>query len=299
MTASIVDLSFPHRWQAEILPARPLILPPRHFVYPRQAEEVERGALEVLIRPCPSEMYAEEGSVLKGHGFSRAGCQPISGAALAAEGAQVAENTFPQGLKPGNSFCDVCGTAEAVPFQGSLPGASGPGCTRTGLRSWGREPASSLSRGLDSETWEGKSARPTSETQPFLITCALGFRDPAVPTGIWSAPRPEEICAVSGGYAYLIDTSAPERFTMIAFRPVLEVRPAVAQGLLLFVGHHGILAWGANGQAWQSEKLSSEGVTITNIDGCVLHGLGWDLMTDKETPFALDLRTGLRVKAES
>ncbi len=46
-----VDLSFPHRWQAEILAARPLILPPRHFVYPRAAEEVERGALEVMIRP--------------------------------------------------------------------------------------------------------------------------------------------------------------------------------------------------------------------------------------------------------
>jgi len=24
----------------------------------------------------------------------------------------------------------------------------------------------------------------------------------------------------------------------------------------------------------------------------VLHGLGWDLMTDKEIPFALDLKTG-------
>jgi hypothetical protein len=43
------DLRFPHRWQAEVLAARPLILPPRHFVYPREAEEVERGALEVMV----------------------------------------------------------------------------------------------------------------------------------------------------------------------------------------------------------------------------------------------------------
>ena len=35
----IIDLSFPHHWQAEILAARPLILSPRHFVYPRAAEE--------------------------------------------------------------------------------------------------------------------------------------------------------------------------------------------------------------------------------------------------------------------
>jgi hypothetical protein len=63
------------------------------------------------------------------------------------------------------------------------------------------------------------------------------------------------ICAVSGGYAYVIDTNAPERFTMIAYRPVLELRPLPAQGLLLFAGHHSILAWGAYGQAWQSGRL--------------------------------------------
>ena len=187
MTAPIVDLSFPHHWQAEILPARPLILPSRQFVYPREAEEIERGALEVLVRP----------------------------------------------------------------------GAS--------------------------------------DAQPFLATCALGFHDPAVPTGLWSTPNPDEICAVSGGYAYLIDATAPERFTMLPYRPVLEVRPLLAQGLLLFVGHHAILAWGPNGQAWQSGRLSSEGLTITSIEGGILHGLGWDLITDKESPFTLDLKTGLRV----
>ena len=183
----IVDLSFPHRWRAEVLAARPLILPPRHFVYPQVAEEVERGALEVLIRP------------------------------------------------------------------------------------------------------DG------SDSQPFLATCALGFRDPVLPTGLWSTPKPEEICAVAGGYAYLIDTAAPERFTMIPYRPVLEIRALVQDGLLLFVGHHSILAWGRDGKAWESEKLSDEGVTISEIDSGVLRGTGWEMMTDRERPFALDLRSGKRL----
>jgi hypothetical protein len=190
--------AFPHHWEAEILPARPLILPTRHFVYPQQAEEVERGALEVLVHPA------------------------------------------------------------TVPVE------------------------------------ESSSKRPPS-TKEFLATCALGFRDPAVPTGLWSTPNPNEICAVAGGYAYIISTIAPDRFTMIPYRPVLEVRPLPEQNLLLFVGHHSILAWGTNGQAWQSDKLSSEGLTLEAIDGPILHGLGWDLMTDRETPFALDLKTGLRI----
>ena len=190
----IVDFSFPHRWHAEVLAARPLILPSRHFVYPQAAEEVERGALEVLIWP--------------------GGISPDSG--------------------PKRS-----------------PGA-----------------------------------------QPFLATCALGFRDPAAPTGLWSTPRPEEICAVAGGYAYLINTAAPERFTMIPYRPVLEIRPLVQEGLLLFVGHQSILAWKLDGKAWESEKLSDEGVTIAGIDGGVLRGTGWDMKTDRDRPFAIDLRSG-------
>jgi hypothetical protein len=170
-------------------------LPPRHFTYPSDAEEVERGALEIMVRP-------------------------------------------------------------------------------TG----GPADESNLKR--------------SPSVQEFLATCALGFRDPAVPTGVWSAPNPHELCAVSGGYAYLIDTTAPERFTMIPYRPVLEVRPLPVQGLLLFVGHHRILAWGAEGQAWESPKLSDEGLTITVVEGDLLHGLGWNMLTDKETSFALDLRNG-------
>ena len=186
MKAPILDLTFPHAWHTEILPARPFILPPRHFVYPAQAEEVERGALEVLVHP-----------------------------------------------------------------------------------------------------------RDTAE--PFLATCALGFRDPAVPTGLWSCPNPAEICAASGGYAYIIDTTSPHRFVMLPYRPVLQILPVLTESLLLFVGHHAILAWGASGEAWQSGKLSDEGLTITSIEAGQLHGLGWNMLTDKESPFILDLRTGIKI----
>lgn len=203
-SAQVFDLSFAHRWQARILPSRPAILPARHFVYPSDVEEVERGALEVLIKP------------------------------------------------------------------GAL--------------------------GLASVTGEYMRINsPLENAQPFLATCALGFRDPAVPTGLWSAPNPDELCAVSGGYAYLIDTATPARFTMIPYRPVLEVRPALADGLLLFVGHRSILAWGAAGQAWESEKLSDEGITIRAIEDFQLRGSGWRMLADKEAPFTLDLRTGIRV----
>lgn len=126
----------------------------------------------------------------------------------------------------------------------------------------------------------------------FLATYALGFTDPTMPTGVFACPNPQEMCAVAGGYAYVIDTTQPERCAHIALKPVIEVRMLVASGLLLFVGFHTIVAWGRNGLAWESGRLSWEGVRITSIDSNVLHGMGWNLPTDREVAFSVDLLTG-------
>ena len=126
----------------------------------------------------------------------------------------------------------------------------------------------------------------------FLATCALGFTNPTMPTGIFSCPNPNELCAVAGGYAYIIDTLQPEHSTHITLKPVTEIHPLPANNLILFIGFHSIVAWGPQGQAWQSARLSWEGVRITEVKENILHGTGWNLLTDKEVPFTLDLLTG-------
>jgi hypothetical protein len=127
----------------------------------------------------------------------------------------------------------------------------------------------------------------------FLATCALGFTDPTMPTGVFACPNPQQMCTVAGGYAYVVDTAQPELCTHLALKPVVEVCPLVAHGLLLFVGFHSIVGWGREGLAWESARLSWEGVRITDIEGDVLQGVGWNLLTDREVGFSLDLLTGL------
>jgi hypothetical protein len=126
----------------------------------------------------------------------------------------------------------------------------------------------------------------------YLLTCALGFIDPAMPSGVWSAPDPNEICVVAGGYAYLAPVTEPERCTHLELRPVVAVYPAVEAGLLLFVGFQTIAAWSRGGMAWETGRLSWEGVRVTEVSGNMLRGLGWDLMSDQEMEFVVDLRTG-------
>jgi hypothetical protein len=126
----------------------------------------------------------------------------------------------------------------------------------------------------------------------FLATCALGFTDPTMPTSVFACPNPREMCAVAGGYAYVVDTAQPEHCTHISLKPVVEVRTLVPQGLLLFIGFHSLVAWGASAKAWETARLSWEGVRITSIDGNTLHGTGWNMLTDREVAFEVDLLTG-------
>lgn len=181
-----IDSSFPRDWQATPLDGVPLIAPARHFVYPREVEEVERGALQLIVRP-------QEGG-------------------------------------------------------------------------------------------------------EFLATFALGFTDPSLPTGVWSCPNTKWLCAVAGGYAYLVDTTDPQTWQMVEYRPVLQVIPHLSQHLLLFTGHQSIVAYGPSGKAWETLRLSWEGVQILEVSEDSLTGTGWDLMTDQEYEVRVDLHTGEHVR---
>ena len=126
----------------------------------------------------------------------------------------------------------------------------------------------------------------------FLATCALGFRDPALPSGVWSCPAPGDLLAVAGGYAYRLNTQQPERTELLEQRPVTAVLAAQQEGLLLLAGFHDVLALGRDGVRWRSPRLSWEGITLSGVVDGHLHGRGWDMFADAEVPFAVDLRTG-------
>jgi hypothetical protein len=126
----------------------------------------------------------------------------------------------------------------------------------------------------------------------YLLTCALGFTHPSMPTGVFGCPDPDWVCVVAGGYAYLAPVATPERCTLLGLKPVVAVYSAVEAGLLLFVGFQTIVAWSERGKAWETARLSWEGVRVTEVGAKTVWGLGWNLKTDREVEFVVDLETG-------
>ncbi|HEY6351740.1 MAG TPA: hypothetical protein VI636_20250 [Candidatus Angelobacter sp.] len=121
---------------------------------------------------------------------------------------------------------------------------------------------------------------------------AQGFDSREVARGVFSCPDPDWLCAAASGYAYLVDTSDPQRWIQVVQRPVVEIRAVFELKLLLFAGFTSITTLGESQRLWTTERLSWEGISISDIRGSCLHGMGWDAIADKEVPFELDLLTG-------
>jgi hypothetical protein len=130
------------------------------------------------------------------------------------------------------------------------------------------------------------------EGGPWTGFFAVGFDSGQVVNAVCSCPDPDSVCAVAGGYAYVVKAHDPERWFRVEQRPVVDLRALPQQGLLLFTGFISISAVDRQGLKWTTERLSWEGVTVTQISGEKLRGLGWDAMADKELPFEVDLLNG-------
>ncbi len=120
----------------------------------------------------------------------------------------------------------------------------------------------------------------------FLAQCALGFATAGVAHGLWIAG--DRLLAVAGGYAYAIDPRMPRQTELLPLRPVADVLSM--ETVTVLAGYHAVLVLEPE-RHWLSPRLSWEGVTLTGCDGETLHGLGWDMTTDEEVSFVLNLRT--------
>src|SRR2546421_315467 len=100
--------------------------------------------------------------------------------------------------------------------------------------------------------------------------CGRGVGAAFLPPARWVSairrcPAPDDMLAVAGGYAYLVNTTTPERCVHLPLRPVTQIVSAVDEGLILLAGFHTVAAVGAAGLLWETGKLSWEGVKLGEV----------------------------------
>jgi hypothetical protein len=130
---------------------------------------------------------------------------------------------------------------------------------------------------------------------PWTGVFACGFDSNKVTSGLYSHPDPDRLCVVAAGYGYIMIVRDPELYERVIAQPVVSVHPAREAGLLLFVDFTNISAYGPEGIVWRTDRLTWDGIRVTEVTPASVHGYGWDMPKDKEVEFTVDLKTGQHV----
>ena len=74
--------------------------------------------------------------------------------------------------------------------------------------------------------------------------------------------------------------------------PIVEAHSIFKNGILVFADFTGISAYGSKGLIWMTNRISSDGLKITEITDNYIKGLAWDSPRQREVEFLVDIETG-------
>lgn len=126
----------------------------------------------------------------------------------------------------------------------------------------------------------------------WIGTFSAGGFGPKSVTDVCSTPNPTKICVIAEGQGYIVDVVHPEIFDNLPIFPVLAVRSSAKHGLLIFASHTELLAVGTDGIAWRTARLSWDSMKLTSMGEDDLCGVFWDIRSESEQSFTVNLATG-------
>jgi hypothetical protein len=111
-------------------------------------------------------------------------------------------------------------------------------------------------------------------------------------TGLWATPSPTTLCVVASGQGYWVPVLVPQGFSEVRCNPVKKVFAVPGRSIIVFASYTELAGYGPTGLLWVTQRLSWDGLTITDVTEHHIRGLAWDSPADSEVPFVVDVDTG-------
>lgn len=113
---------------------------------------------------------------------------------------------------------------------------------------------------------------------------------PSAVSGIYSTPSSHVVAVIAKGDAYFIDVEDPEGWWALEDAPIVAVRSAVGDGLLVLATSRRVVGVGADGVVWRTPRLAVDGISVGQPAGSELSGVADP--RDEHQEFVIDLRSG-------
>jgi hypothetical protein len=111
-------------------------------------------------------------------------------------------------------------------------------------------------------------------------------------SGVFATPSENTCCVVVKGQAYWIPVTAPADYQTIPSCPVKKVLAVPKKPLMIFVDYVRLVAYNADGLAWQTADLSWDGIDLDAVTTDHIKGRAWDAPKNRHVKFIVDVDDG-------
>lgn len=125
---------------------------------------------------------------------------------------------------------------------------------------------------------------------PWIGVFAFGTT-PGGTSGVYAHPDANTVCVVSGGDGYIVRADDPTQWAEIFENPIFDVVSIPNQGILVFATYSELVAYGADGLVWQTERLALDELHITGVHDGYIYARTNRIDSD-DVPVKIDAKTG-------
>ena len=127
------------------------------------------------------------------------------------------------------------------------------------------------------------------EGEPWIggFECGLGRL-----TGLFATPSREVVCIVVKGQGFWVPVLAPGDYEIIRSTPIQEVLVVPGKRFLVLADYTELEAYGESGFLWCTERLSWDGLKVTEMTVETIKGTAWDAPANREVTFSVDTESG-------
>lgn len=127
---------------------------------------------------------------------------------------------------------------------------------------------------------------------PWIGIFAFGDMLPRGDCHAFPGPGPNRLTILAKGEAYIASPNNPDLYIQVKSCPAIQAVPVPSRNIVLFHDYTEIVAYNENGLAWETARISWDGIEIDEVSDSVILGRSWDAPNENHVQFTVDLADG-------
>ena len=128
--------------------------------------------------------------------------------------------------------------------------------------------------------------------ESWIGVFAFGTQNQTGFSGVFTMPDPNKLCVVSKGKGYLVNVNDPKYCEIIDAIPIIDVHAIPTKNIVVFADYTKLVAYDETKIKWKTKRLAWDGFKIIMASEECIKGKYYDLRSEGDEFFEVNLSTG-------